>query len=199
MAGRFTLRRALRSWPWLALLLIIGLVLGLGGFARRTDNLTAADLGAEIDSHNLVFTITSATLQKVPNSGGGNKWKVEAAGSVRNPNDDALYPILGSTGNFVVHDRSSGLTADPDSVLIGDSSNRQLVPPGNTSLPMRVAFTLPEAYVPQRGIELAIAQMEHTDNAVLGLGGGQRAWNVDSYAPLSLLKVPLTRLRDAPR
>ena len=199
MVGRFTLRRTLRFWPWLALLLIIGLVLGLGGFDKRTDNLTAADLGAEIDSHNLVFTIASATLQKVSTFGDENEWKIEATGTVRNPNDDALHPILGSTGNFVVHDRASGLTADPDSVLIGDSRNRQLVPPGNATMPMTVAFTLPEEYVPQEGIELAIAEMEFTDNAVLGLGGGQKAWNVDSYAPLSLLKVPLTRLPDEPR
>lgn len=199
MTGRFTLRRGLRFWPWLALVVIIGLVLGLGGFDRRTDNLTAAELGAEIDSHNLVFTITSATLQKVPNFSSKDEWKIEAAGTVRNPNDDALYPILGPTGNFAVHDRATGLTADPDSVLIGDSRNRQLVPPGNTSLPMRLTFTLPEEYVPQERIELAIAPMEYTDNAVLGLGGGQRAWNVDSYAPMSLLKVPLTRLPDAPR
>ena len=31
--------------------------------ARRTDELLPAELGSEIDSHNLVFTINSATLQ----------------------------------------------------------------------------------------------------------------------------------------
>lgn len=198
MTGRSTLQRALRFWPWLAVAVIISLVVGLGGFAKRTDNLTPVELGTEIDSHNLVFTISAATLQKVANFGGGNEWQVVASGSVRNPNDEALYPILGPTGNFVVHDRASGLTADANSVLVGDSRNRELVPPGNTSLPLAVSFTLPEEYVPQEGIELAIAQMEYTDNAVLGLGGGQKAWNVDSYAPLSLLQVPLTRLADRP-
>ena len=143
MAGRFTLRRTLRLWPWLALLVILGLVPGLGGFARRTDNLTAGDLSAEIDSYNFVLTITCATLQKVSRFGDSNEWKVEATGSVRNPNDDSLYPILGSTGKFVVPDRTSGITADADSVVIGDARNRQLVPPGSTSLLMTVEFTLP--------------------------------------------------------
>jgi len=198
MGGPSTLRRALRFWPWLALLVIIGLVISLGGLAKRTDKLTPTDLGTEIDSHNLVFTITSGTLQKVANFGGGIEWEVEAAGSVRNPHDEALYPILGPLGNFVVHDRASGLTAYPESVMIGDSRNRQLIPPGNTSLPLTIAFTLPGEYVPQAGIELGIAQMEYTDNAVLGIGGGQRAWNVDSYAPLSLVQVPLTPLPDKP-
>ncbi|MGV8907501.1 MAG: hypothetical protein ACOH1Y_00820 [Propionicimonas sp.] len=198
MTGRSMIQRALRFWPWLAVAVIISLVVGLGGFAKRTDNLTPVELGTEIDSHNLVFTISGATLQKVANFGGGNEWSVEASGSVRNPNDEALYPILGPTGNFVVHDRASGLTADANSALVGDSRNRELVPPGNTSLPLTISFTLPEEYVPQEGIELAIAQMEYTDNVVLGLGGGQKAWNVDSYAPLSLLQVPLTRLADKP-
>lgn len=198
MAGRSTLQRALRFWPWLVLLVILGLVIGLGGLARRTDKLTPTDLGTEIDSHNLVFTITGATLQKIENYGGGYEWRVDAAGSVRNPNETALYPILGPTGNFVVRDRASGLTAYADSVTIGDSRNREVVPPGNASLTLTVTFTLPEEYLTQPDIELAIAPMEYTDNAVLGIGGGQKEWNVDSYTPFSLLQVPLTRLSDKP-
>lgn len=198
MSPRASARRALRLWPWLTVLLVIGLVVGLGGLERRTDTLRPVALGAEIDSRNLVFTINGATLQKSALVSDHTEWDVRVLGSVRNPNDEALAPILGSSGNFVLHDRASGRTAEPDSVRIGESFNRTLVPPGNSTLPFTITFTLPQDYEPQPGIELGVARMEHTANTVLGLNDEELAWNVDSYAPLSLLEVPLTRLPDAP-
>lgn len=201
MSPRPHLRRALRLWPWLAVALVVGLVVGLGGFARRTDALRPAALAAEIDSHNLVFTITGATLQAVPGLSGATEWKVEVAGSVRNPNEEALAPILGPSGNFVLHDASSGLTAEPETVTLGESSRRHLAPPGNsnTTMPLTVDFTLPADYAPRAGIEIAVAPMEHTANTVLGLGDGELVWNLDSSAAMSLVQLPLTRLPDAPR
>jgi len=198
MSPRTSARRALRLWPWLTGLLVIGLVVGLGGLERRTDTLQPAAVGEEIDSRNLVFTITGATVQKSAPDSADTEWDVRILGSVRNPNDEALAPILGQTGNFVLHDRASGRTAEPDSVRIGESFNRTLVPPGNSTLPLTITFTLPQDYEPQPGIELGVARMEHTANTVLGLNDGELVWNVDSYAPLSLLDVPLTRLPDAP-
>ena len=196
MSPHTGLRRSLRLWPWLAAALVVTLVVGLGGLARRTDQFMPAMLGKEIDSHNLVFTVTGATLQKVSTFSDEIEWKVEVLGSVRNPNEEALAPILGSTGNFILHDRASGRTAEPDGVQIGESFHRSLVPPGNSRLPLTVTFTLPSQYAPQAGIELGIAQMEYTANVVLGLNSDERAWNVDSFAPLSLLEIPLTRLPD---
>jgi hypothetical protein len=198
MSRRTGARRALRLWPWLTVLLVIGLVVGLGGLERRTDTLQPVAIGAEIDSRNLVFTITGATLQKSAPDSADTEWDVQVLGSVRNPNDEALAPILGSTGNFVLHDRASGRTAEPDSVRIGESFNRTLVPPGNSTLPLTITFTLPQDYEPQPGIELGVARMEHTANPVLGRNDDEVTWNVDCYAPLSLLDVPLTRLPDAP-
>ncbi len=141
---------------------MIALLVGLGGFDRRTDQLLPTSPGAEIDSHNLVFTFTSATLQSVADFSGEREWRVVAFGTVRNPNDETLYPILGPTGNFVVHDRSSRRTADPESVRIGDSDQRSLVPPGNTAMALEVTFELAAEYVPQSSIELGVAPMEYT-------------------------------------
>lgn len=199
MPSPASLRRVLRLWPWVAVLLVVGLVIGLGAFAKRTDGLQPASIGAEIDSHNLVFTITGATLQAVPRVSGTTEWQVEVAGNVRNPNDEALAPILGPIGNFLLHDPASGLTAEPEAVTLGESSRRYLVPPGNTTITMTIHFTLPPGYAPTAGIELAVAPMEHTANAVLGLNDDELVWNVDSYAPASLVQLPLTRLPDAPR
>jgi hypothetical protein len=192
-------RRALRHWPWLVVAVIVALVVGLGGFDRRTDQLRPAIVGAEIDSHNLVFVFTGATLQLTPRFTGSPEWRIEVSGSVRNPNDEALAPILGPTGNLFLHDKVSGRTAEPDSVKLGDTFRRELVPPGNTRTSLVVSFTLPGDYAPQPGIELGVAQMEHTANVVLGLNDSERNWNVDSFAPLSVLTLPLTRLPDAPK
>ncbi|HEY3547695.1 MAG TPA: hypothetical protein VGK17_16600 [Propionicimonas sp.] len=199
MSPPASLRPALRLLPWLAALLVVGLVVGLGGFARRTDTLQPAALGAEIDSHNLVFTLTGATLQARPGLADATEWKVEVAGSVRNPNEEALAPVLGPSGNFILHDDASGVTAEPETVTLGESSRRYLVPPGNTTMPLTISFTLPADYAPQAGIELAVAPMEHTANTVLGLGDGELVWNLDSYAGVSLVQLPLTRLPDVPR
>jgi hypothetical protein len=199
MSTPASLRRALRLWPWLAALVVVGLVVGLGGFARRTDTLRPAALGAEINSHNLVFTLTGATLQSRPGLDGATEWEVEVAGSVRNPNEEALAPVLGPSGNFILHDATSGLTAEAETVTLGVSSRRYLVPPGNTTMPLTIDFTLPADYAPQAGIELAVAPMEHTANTVLGLGGGELVWNLDSFAAVSLVQLPLTRLADVPR
>jgi len=199
MSPRASLRSPLRLWPWLAVLVVVGLVVGLGGFDRRTDTLRPATLGAEIDSHNLIFTLTGATLQAVARLDGATEWKVEVAGRVRNPNEEALAPVLGPSGNFILHDASSGLTAEPESVTLGVSSRRYLVPPGNTAMPLTIDFTLPADYAPQAVIEIAVAPMEHTANTVLGLGDGELVWNLDSAAAMSLVQLPLTRLPDPPR
>jgi len=118
---------------------------------------------------------------------------------VWNPNEEALAPVLGPSGNFILHDASSGLTAEPESVTLGVSSRRYLVPPGNTAMPLTIDFTLPADYAPQAVIEIAVAPMEHTANTVLGLGDGELVWNLDSAAAMSLVQLPLTRLPDPPR
>ena len=185
-----------RLWPLAALAVAVLALFGAGGFERRTDQLVPAALGAEVDSHNLVFTFTSGTLQSVTDFSGDQDWRIVLAGTVRNPNDEALAPITGAYGNFIVHDPVSRLTAEPEGVQIGDSDHRGLVPPGDTTFDLRVTFTLPEQYRPAAGIELGVFPMEYTDNVILGLGGGSRTWNVDSHAPAALLQVPLERLPD---
>ena len=199
MPPRPRVHSLLSLWPWIAVLVVVGLVVGLGGFARRTDQLLPAELDSEIDSHNLVFTINSATLQAVPRLAGAMEWKVQVAGTVRNPNDEALAPILGSSGNFLLPDAATGLNAEPETVALGDSSHRYRVPPGNTTMSLSIAFTLPADYVPRPVIELAVAPMEHTANTVLGLNDDELAWNLDSFAPMSLVRLPLTRVPDADR
>lgn len=199
MSSRVGPLSVLRLWPWIALVLVVGLIVGMGGLARRTDKLLPAELGSEIDSHNLVFTVDSATLQGVPAISGAMEWKIQVTGSVRNPNDEALAPILGPSGNFILHDAITGLTAEPETVTLGESSRRYRVPPGNTTMPLVIDFTLPSDYTPQAGIELAVAPMEHTANTVLGLNDEDLTWNLDSAAPMSLVQVPLVRVPDADR
>lgn len=197
MTASVTRLLARRLWPWFAAVLVVALVVALGGFDKRTDQLVPTSPGVEIDSHNLVFTLTSATLQSVADFSGKREWRVVAAATVRNPNDETLYPLLGPTGNFVLHDPASKRTAEPESVRLGDSDQRSLVPPGDTPMAMEVSFDLPAEYQPQASIEVGVFPMEYTDSVILGLGGGELAWNLDSYASAALVTLPLTRLPDA--
>ncbi len=197
MTAPVTRPRFLRLWPWLAAVALVALVVGLGGFDKRTDRLVPTSPGAEIDSHNLVFTFTGATVQSVADFSGKRQWRLVAAGTVRNRNEETLYPRLGPTGNLAVHDPASGRTAEPESVRIGDSDQRSLVPPGDTPMALAVTFELPAEYEPQASIELGVFPMEYTDPVILGLGGGEKEWNIDSYAPAALVVLPFTRLPDA--
>lgn len=190
------LPRILRWWPLAVITLVVALVVGLGGFDRRSDRNVAAAPGEELNSHDLVFTLSRATAQHVTSPYADPYWEIALLGTVRNPQDEDLAPIPGSYGHFALKDpdagtievwNGSGLTLDGDPL-------RTTVPPGNVTMTLSVPVKFPDSYLPGRQILVAVAQMEYTDNVVLGLDGGERHWNIDSTAPPWLVTLPVTQL-----
>jgi len=180
----------------LAVVVAAGILVATGAFERRTDALKTAQPGTEVDCRNLVFAFRSATAQRVTDFVGKQTWEVVTSGAVRNPHDEALTPLTGDYGNFALRDPRSRLVVNPQYVTVGDSLARLYVPPGGTDLAVAVTFELPDTFEPGDTIDLGLVPMEYTDNAILGLGGGQAEWNVDSHAPATVVPLPLTRLPD---
>lgn len=184
-------------WPLLAVLLVLATIVGVGGLEQRTDMMVDAQPGEELNSHDLMFTFSEATVQRVTGGYSANEWRVAAKGTVRNPNDESLAPITGDYGHFGFKDEASGQISIADSTLLGGDLNRSLVVPGAPAIEIAVMTKFDSGYQPQREVLMSVCQMEHSDNTVLGLGGGQARWNIDSTKPCYLLHLPLTRLPDA--
>lgn len=190
--------RILRWWPWAVIALVVALVVGLGGFTQRSDRNVVAAPGEELNSQDLVFTLSQATAQHVTSPYADPYWEIVLLGTVRNPHNEDLAPISGEYGHFALKDPGSGevevwngagLSLDGDLL-------RTSVPPGNATMSMSVPVKFADAYVPGPEILVAVAQMEYTDNVVLGLDGGQRHWNIDSTVPPWLVTVPVTELAE---
>jgi len=173
-----------------AAILVAG-VYAAGGFNQRSD-WEVRGPGEEMDAGNLVFTAVSATAQRGDAAAGG-RWTVLVTGTVRNPQDSSLAPILGDRGNLFARDHSGGTVSTLASARLGDDDARTEVPPDNRPLAMVAQFRF-ETFEPGTTLDVAVARMEFTDNSVLGLGGGAKEWNVDSAALLQMVSVPLTVL-----
>lgn len=188
--------RILRWWPWAVIALVVALVVGLGGFDRRSDRNVVAAPGDELDSHDLVFTLSRATAQHVTSPYAEPYWELALLGTVRNPQDEDLAPVSGSYGHFALKDPGSGTVEvwTGGGLIVDGDPLRTTIPPGNLSMTLSVPVKFPDSYAPGPTILVAVAQMEYTDNVVLGLDGGERHWNIDSTAPPWLVTLPVTEL-----
>jgi hypothetical protein len=184
-----------RFWPAVVAVLALLVMLGAGGFTTRTDRFVPAAAGAELDCRYLVFTFSQATVKHVI-SGSDQHWVVTAVGTVLNPNDEALSPIGGDYGQFVFRDDASGQTAVPSVVpgTLGGDARRSDVVPGAAPISIEVQAEFDNIYAPGATVTFAVAKAEYTENIVLGLGGGDKQWNKDSFEPLYLLNLPLAQL-----
>lgn len=187
---------AKRWWAVPAVIAAVAVVIALGGFNRRSDVFTATAPGAEIDSVNLIYTFSKATAQKVVSDYSDPYWEVVAIGTVSNPNDEAVAPLLGDYGQFALKDPASAQVAVPTwgSVEIGGDELRTQVVPGMEPASITIRVEMEGSFSPGADIVLAVAPAEYTDNVVLGLGRGRKNWSKDSLAPMNLLHLPLDTL-----
>lgn len=161
----------------------------LGGFAERRDHIPGVP-GEEADAGNLVFTFTEASAQRTKTG----EWWVVASGTVRNPNDEALAPKTGDSGNLAVSAGSGTQAGVLEAFQIGDAWQRSVVPPGGAALGFAAGFTLASDLVLGKTVRLGVFRYEYTDNSVLGVSGGAKTWNPDSAARAIDVTLPLTVL-----
>jgi hypothetical protein len=194
--GARLIAAAKKVWGLLALLVVVAVVMGLGGFNKRSDIFIPSDVGQEIDCGNLVFTFSGATAQHVVGGYGPSYWEVVAQGAVRNPQQEAVAPLLGDYGQFVFKEADSDQVAVPSwgMALIGGDRSRIYVVPGDPATTIAISAKMDDSFSPDSDIIFGVGDAEYTDNVVLGLGGGKKNWNKDSLAPIYLLHLRLSVL-----
>jgi hypothetical protein len=162
-----------------------------GGFGQRSDWVVRA-AGENMDAGNLVFTAVSATAQR-DETVAARPWTVLVTGTVRNPHEETLAPMLGEQGNMFARDHRGGTVETLASVQLGGVYSRTEVPPDGRPIDLVAEFRF-DQFEPGTTLDVAVSRMEFTDNSVLGLGGGEKEWNTDSNALLQMVTVPLTVL-----
>lgn len=165
-----------------------GVTWALGGFDLRRDHIMVA-VGEDMDAGNLVFTFTDAVAQRTK----AGTWRVQAHGTVRNPNDETLAPRKGDSGNLAVSAGTGTQAGVLEDFQLGDNWRRGYVPPGNTTLEFTAQFSLGADIQLGEELRCGVFRMEYTDNSVLGVAGAA-SWNEDSTARAQSVVLPLTVL-----
>lgn len=195
-------RRPVRNWliATAVVLVVAGVVAALGGFGPRRIGSLTAQPGDEIDAHNLVFRLESATVQYVRGNT-SRPWKLVVTGSVRNPTEETLYPKTGPFGNLIAiaegaqpvrtGDFSAKLgPADPERTF----NPRWVIPPNDAWMSLTASYEF-ERFWGVDTVEVAVVPMEFTANIILGLSDVPE-WNVASYELPTSVHLPVTRLPD---
>ena len=95
-----------------ALVLVLVLVWGAGGFSRRTDLLLDRPVGSLVTTGPYEFRFSSATAQQRTDYSGAVVWRVVMSGEGRTTGEESIAPLYADdNGMFVAKDETSG---DPD-------------------------------------------------------------------------------------
>lgn len=196
-------RRPVKGWliAVAAVLAVAGVIAAFGGFGPRQVDALAAQPGEEVDAHNLVFRLDSATVQHLRNDD-KEPWKVVVSGSVRNPTDQTLYPETGRWGNLVAivdggePERTGDFSAQlgpqaPDQTF----GSRRVIPPNDSWMALTATFRF-AAFPDVSTLTVAVVPMEFTANTILGLNDTPQ-WNVASFELPTAVRLPVTRLPDS--
>lgn len=171
--------------PWIVssaivvgLAALVFLVWGLGGFERRTDLLRPTPAGATITVGPYELTFVGVTVQRKKDFSDRIYWALTAVGTGRTTGDVSIGPDYGETGTFVSRDLRSGEIETPSGVRYGDGTSNtdgSRFTPGLPPVPILVDFEYAETYVPGDTVELAVFQLEFSDNSLIG--GQDPVWH----------------------
>ncbi len=162
---------------------LVVLVWGLGGFERRTDLLQPTPTGTLITVGPYEFTFVGVTAQKKKDYGDRIYWALTAVGTGRTTGDTSIAPDYGESGLFVSKDVKSGEIHVPESVRYGQGASNtdgSQFTPGLPPIPIRVEFQYAKSYQPADLLQLAVFQLEFTDNSLLG--GQDPVWHKTTHA-----------------
>lgn len=183
----------------LAVVLLLGAVWRLGGFAPRTDVVTDLDVGAALATGPYELRFTRATAQRHTDFGGEVTWRVTMVGEGRTTGKESIAPqASGSDSMFAAKDPASGLVLTEaygthfrtSGSALAESDN---FTPGLPMQPYSVEFRFPESYQPGSTVTFVFYDLDFRDTSLLG--------NQDPHwAPASTahrLRLPVEVLPDS--
>lgn len=197
--GRGSARRP-RRLAWAAAIVAAGaglaVVTALGGFGFRDDTAVLLSPGEVFDAGNLLVTTRSAATFRELAWDESATWVVLVDLQVSNPHDEASAPLSGEDGNFHLVLRDGTSLSPAIGGTIAGSSARPYILPGMLATDLQLRFELPAGMEPGTKVALAISPMEFTDNYIMGLGGGEQRWNLDSGAAVGAVVLEPKVLAD---
>lgn len=181
--------------PILAVVLVLALVWGLGGFEKRKDVLIDKAPGDLLVSMPFEFTFTKATAQLKTDFDETQYWEVIMIGEGRNIGDKAMTPhYSGDYGTFVARDKDTPEVQSAEGINIGAGSSIMLrastFTPGLPPQPFSVTFRFSDKYEPDEVVTFGVFQQEFSDTSLIG--GDDPRWNNATYA--YLLDLPVEKL-----
>jgi hypothetical protein len=177
----------------LALVLVIAVLWGAGGFGQRTDLLRPVEPGAVFSTGPFELTFTEATAQQKLETDGVMKWEIVVIGRARNTGDVTMAPPhVGPDRIFAIKDPDSDLRAEASNADIGDDPDslgihsRLHLTPNLPPTGYRLIFPLPAEFRPGPTIRLAVADLVYEAKY---LTNDEKAWNNDLHG--SRIDLPL--------
>lgn len=171
------------------MLVVLGVVIGLGGFRERRDILHTVPIGATISTGAFDYTFTRATVQQQKDLD-TPIYKVLVYGTAQNTTDIGRGP---STDQFVGRDNTDKEVEEPQVTKIGTSSDftvGTVLNPGLPPVPFRIDFEFKQSWRPTGTFRIAAANM--TEQKYF-LNEAQPNWQNDAstiyqvYVPMQTL------------
>ena len=168
----------------LALLLLLAVVWGAGGFTQRTDQLRPVEPGALISTGPFEFTFTEATAQQRRDLDKKLIWEIVVIGQARTTGDETIAPnYYGDAGMFALRDVASNTIASPKSARIGEVnaqgiSPRQHLVPGLPATGYRLTFDFPISYQPGPTLVFGVVDLVYEKRSLVG---HEEGWGNSTY------------------
>ena len=178
-----------------ALVLVLVLVWGAGGFGRRTDLLLDRPVGSLVTTGPYEFRFSSATAQQRTDYSGAVVWRVVMSGEGRTTGEESIAPLYADdNGMFVAKDETSGEIQTSDGQTLGvEKRIGGRFTPGLPLQPFEVQFEFSQDYRPQPVITLGVYQLEFRDSSLLG--NQEKSWRNAERA--YRFELPVTELPPA--
>ena len=177
----------------LALVLLIAVVWGAGGFGKRTDLLRPVEPGATFRTGPYEFAFTEATAQQQLDADEKpTTWEIVVIGQARTTGDETIAPsYFGDGGMFALRDLASDTIVSAKSTAIGEinaqgSSPRMHLVPGLPLTGYRLIFELPLSYQPGPTIRFGVVDLVYETRSLIS---GEKGWGNGTYA--SRLDLPV--------
>jgi hypothetical protein len=158
----------------LVIVLLLGTVWRLGGFAERRDVVRDLDVGAVLATGPYELRFTAATAQRYADFGGAVTWKVTMVGEGRTTGKESIAPeTSGSDSMLGAKDPASGLVQTAAYATHFRTSGSALAEsdsftPGLPMQPYSVEFRFPESYRPGSTVTFVVYDLDFRDTSLLG-------------------------------
>lgn len=154
------------------LAVIAGVMVVLGGFNHRTDELATRRAGAVLHTGPFEIVLHEVTAQRVQGWDEEWSWQLRLRGMIRNTWSESEAYQTGEHGWMAWRQPAAGEVVIPQSLQHAHTNNYRIPPTGEW---FAVEWVGEATEAPSAYLEVHLLDLEYTDNSLLGFG--TRVWN----------------------